>query len=218
MTTRTQNRYQEAAERHEQQLQHERTARQAEHGVRRAEAAEYRRLTNAMNGAPILYPVQPSRAPSRCWRCWQALPDLATGEDPRDGQLRQLCRGCHSRLSAGLPVELTDAQLAEAWEWLAHQHINQRAAAQAGRLAEGTGVTDAFIEDALNDLAPHLTLEQGWHAVEELEAQLLAFQDAERGDVNYDQLDPEWRDGEAWANRCRALVEDALRPLVGGRS
>lgn len=201
------------------ELEAERTRVEEQLGkyMARQRAASRRALIDVPAG-DVLYPVVPQSAYSRCTYCWQPKPDLAIGRDPGNPEiLRRLCGSCHHALNTGRPADVSTEQVAEAWEWLAHQHINDRAVRDAGTPAMGTGVTDTVIDEALRDLAPHLTPEQGRQAVEELEEMLLQRQDAQNGDVNYDELDPEWRDGEVYANRCCGLVDDSLAKLVGER-
>jgi hypothetical protein len=173
----------------------------------------------AMPDGDVIYPVLPQAVGSRCNHCWQPASDLATCEHPLDGDLRLLCIRCVHALRYGLPISPTEEQLAEMWEWLAHQHINHKAAIDAGKPRQSTGVTEAHIDRALTaHTSQWMPPQTRWLLFRDLTRHLIEHQDAANCDVNYDELDPEWRHPEVYANRCRGLVEDAVNKLIGRKA
>jgi hypothetical protein len=130
--------------------------------------------------------------------------------DPFSDGLRRLCGRCDRALRHNLPVVLTDEQQAEAWEWLARQHINHRA-------GEDTGVTDAHVDWALAALAPAWMPPQvGWQRFEGLCEDLLTLQAAEDPSAVLDaaMTGPD-HDAETYTNQLRGLVDDAVHKLIG---
>lgn len=199
----TTNRYQEAAERFEQQLEDERKLRQAQHDVRRAEAAEYRRLTDAMPSGAILYPDTMGGFPP-CTACFQRTSDMALAADPRDHLVKLLCGGCSRALAAGRPVPLpTGEALVETWRRLARLHQNEE-------------IGDEVAASALETLAPHLSREDGWAALGRLQYELLQLQAAEDPDTVLDNAatGPD-HNPETYVNHLRGCVDDAVHALVG---
>lgn len=164
----------------------------------------------------VLYPVVPQSIFARCLYCYQPASDIAVCEDPRDGDLRRLCGRCYRALAAGQRITLTEAELTEAWTWLARQHINQKAAENDGAPLEETGVTDVVIDAALTDLALHLNPFSGRLALEDLEDALLRLQDAEDPATVLDRevTGPEF-DAETYVNHLRGCVDDAVHKLIG---
>lgn len=159
----------------------------------------------------IVYPVVQQAAGSRCTYCWQPG-QSAMCADPYGEGLRRLCGRCDRSLRSGWVVDLTDEQLAEAWEWLARQYINERA-------GEETGVTEMHIDWALASLTPAwMPPQAGWERFQGLCEDLLRHQEAEAGDYDSASLEPDWRDAETYATHCRGLVDDAVRKLIGRRT
>jgi hypothetical protein len=155
-----------------------------------------------------LYPVVPQAVHSRCTHCWQPGPS-AMCADPFGEGLRRLCGPCAATMRTGWAVELTIDQQAEAWEWLARQHINHRG-------GEDTGVTDEHIDWALAALTPAWMPPQvGWERFECLCEDLLRHAEADAGEYDPASLEPDWRDAEAYANHCLGLVDDAVNKLIG---
>lgn len=166
-----------------------------------------------MSTDTTLYPTSMNTVDSRCNHCWQPGPS-ALCRDPLGDEpsLTRLCSPCDRTLRAGRPVELTDEQLAEMWEWLAHQHINHKA-------GEATGVTDEHIDRALAAHTPAwMPPQAGWERFGALCDDLSTWHKAEAGDVDYASLEPEWRDAAAYAIHCRGLVDDAVAKLAGRRT
>jgi hypothetical protein len=159
----------------------------------------------------VIDPVLPQAVHSRCTYCWQKdrRGINLTADATNEHAVRRLCTSCDRDLRAGRTPALTVEQRAQAWEWLAHQHINDRAGME-------TGVTDTVIDRALRDLAPHLTPEQGWQTVEDLVEALLTIADAEDRCTILDSatIGPD-HDPETYINHWKGHRDDAVRKLTG---
>lgn len=162
---------------------------------------------------PILYPVLPEAASTRCTHCWQNRPDLAWTRDPLEDVLRRLCGRCAIAVTNGWPVNITDDELSEMWLWLACQHINHRAGCD-------TGITDEDIDRALAAHTPAwMPPQAGWQRFEELKHDLLEFQAAEDPATVLDsEVTGPDHDAETYTNQLRGLVDDAVARLIGRRT
>lgn len=146
----------------------------------------------------VLYP-HTYGAWNGCLGCFQPRGDVAATRHPLTGELASMCGACHRAVEAGHPIALPAGKvLADTWERLA-------------RLYQNGEIHDHVIDRALATLAPGLTFEFGWSAVQQLREALLDLQEI-RGDM-FDPArgDRDYLEGEADRDRANAVLK-----LTGG--